>query len=155
VLISVETAEQMHRAVLELYPKSDIVIKAAAVADYRPRVEFAQKIKKKESFLTLELEKTPDILLELGKLKQHQILVGFAAETEKLLEHAREKILKKNLDLLVANDVTLSGAGFGSDTNIASILYSDGRTENLPQMDKSELSCIIWDRIVALNTGEH
>ncbi len=149
-LINVETAEQMYQAVLELYPRVDVVIKAAAVADYRPRAAATQKIKKNEAGLVLELEKTPDILMDLGKQKKHQLLVGFAAETEDVIKHAREKVNKKNLDLLVANDVTQPGAGFGSDTNIVNILYPDGKVEPLPEMDKLALSKVIWDKVLQL-----
>jgi phosphopantothenoylcysteine decarboxylase/phosphopantothenate--cysteine ligase len=149
-LINVETAAQMHRAVMELYPRVDVVVKAAAVADYRPRVVSEHKIKKKEAGLVLELEKNPDILRELGRQKQHQLLVGFAAETEDLIDNAREKLINKNLDMLVANDVTMAGAGFGSDTNIAKLLFPDGRIKSLPMMDKLELSDRIWDEIVKL-----
>ncbi|KAF1086774.1 Coenzyme A biosynthesis bifunctional protein CoaBC [Sporotomaculum syntrophicum] len=149
-VINVETAEQMRRAVLELYPRMDVVIKAAAVADYRPRAMVDQKIKKNESSLVLELEKTTDILAELGRQKTHQLLVGFAAETEDLINNAREKINKKNLDLLVANDVTQPGAGFGSDTNLVQILYPDGTVEPQPVMDKLALSEVIWDKIQQL-----
>ena len=153
VVINVETAEDMYKAVLELYPQTDIVVKAAAVADYRPRIKARQKIKKHKDVLQLELEKTTDILMELGRLKKQQLLVGFAAETEDLIEHGKEKMAKKNLDLLIANDVTLTGAGFGTDTNIVSILYPDGRAEQLPQLAKSALSEIIWDRITGLKTN--
>jgi phosphopantothenoylcysteine decarboxylase/phosphopantothenate--cysteine ligase len=153
-VINVETAEQMRRAVLELYPRMDVVIKAAAVADYRPRATAVQKIKKNESSLVLELEKTTDILAELGRQKTHQLLVGFAAETEDLINNAREKINKKNLDLLVANDVTQPGAGFGSDTNLVQILYPDGTVEPQPLMDKLALSEVIWDKVQQLMAGK-
>lgn len=149
-VINVETAEQMYQAVMELYPRVDVVVKAAAVADYRPRVTAAQKIKKNDAGLVLELEKNPDILMELGRQKEHQLLVGFAAETEDLIKNARVKISKKNLDLLVANDVTQPGAGFGSDTNVVNILYPDGKVEKLPLMDKLALSDIIWDKVIQL-----
>lgn len=149
-VINVETAEQMCQAVMELYPRVDVVVKAAAVADYRPRVSAEQKIKKNAAGLVLELEKNPDILMELGRQKKHQLLVGFAAETEDLIKNAREKISKKNLDLLVANDVTQPGAGFGSDTNVVNILYPDGKVEKLPLMDKLALSEIIWDKVIQL-----
>ena len=145
--INVESAAQMRDAVLEAFPATDIVIKAAAVADYRPDVVAGQKIKKASDSLTLVLTKNPDILAELGKLKTTQYLVGFAAETQELLVHATEKLRKKNLDMLVANDVTLSGAGFESDTNIIKILTKDGAVEELPQMSKSELGQVILDRI--------
>ncbi len=147
--INVESTAQMRDAVLEVFPAADIVIKAAAVADYRPDVVAGQKIKKASDSLTLVLTKNPDILAELGKLKTTQFLVGFAAETQELLVHATEKLRKKNLDMLVANDVTLSGAGFESDTNIIKILTKDGAVEELPQMSKADLGRVILDRILA------
>lgn len=149
-LIHVETAADMHQAVLGLYPRMDVVVKAAAVADYRPLRQSSQKIKKEQGHLVLELEQNVDILLELGKNKTHQLLVGFAAETEDLMNNARRKLEKKNLDLLVANDVTMPGAGFGTDTNIAQIIHPGGTVQSLPLMDKLELSHRIWDEIVKL-----
>ena len=146
--IAVESAHQMREAVLNAFPDTDIVIKAAAVADYRPETAEAQKIKKAANSLTLVLTKNPDILAELGQLKQSQFLVGFAAETQELVAHATEKLRKKNLDMLVANDVTLSGAGFEADTNIVKILTPDGAIEELPQMSKQELGRLILDRIL-------
>ncbi|HAF18118.1 MAG TPA: bifunctional phosphopantothenoylcysteine decarboxylase/phosphopantothenate--cysteine ligase CoaBC, partial [Peptococcaceae bacterium] len=106
-VIAVETAQEMFEVVKDLFTDMDIVIKAAAVADYRPKVKESQKIKKSCSDLVLELERTPDILGYLGEHKEKQLLVGFAAETEKVLDHAREKLLRKNLDLIVANDLTI------------------------------------------------
>ena len=146
--INVESAAQMRDAVLEAFPATDIVIKAAAVADYRPDVVAGQKIKKASDSLTLVLTKNPDILAELGQLKQSQFLVGFAAETQELVAHATGKLRKKNLDMLVANDVTLSGAGFEADTNIIKILTPDGAIEELPQMSKQDLGRVILDRII-------
>jgi phosphopantothenoylcysteine decarboxylase/phosphopantothenate--cysteine ligase len=146
----IETAQQMHAAVLAEYSNSDIVIKAAAVADYRLQSPAVNKIKKTDNTLTLILEKTPDILRELGELKQHQILVGFAAETQELLAHATEKLIKKNLDMIVANDVTLPGAGFNANTNIVKIIYRDGALEELPKMSKESLAQIILDKIILL-----
>jgi len=147
--ISVESAAQMREAVLSVFAETDIVIKAAAVADYRPEVAEEQKIKKSSDTLTLCLTKNPDILAELGKLKTTQFLVGFAAETQELLAHATEKLRKKNLDMLVANDVTQVGAGFDADTNIVKVLSKDGSVEELPQMSKAELGHVILDRIIA------
>ena len=147
--INVESTAQMRDAVLAVFPAADIVIKAAAVADYRPDSVAGQKIKKASDSLTLILTKNPDILAELGKLKTTQYLVGFAAETQELMVHATEKLRKKNLDMLVANDVTLSGAGFESDTNIIKILTKDGAVEELPQMSKSDLGQVILDRILS------
>ncbi|HEY3425649.1 MAG TPA: bifunctional phosphopantothenoylcysteine decarboxylase/phosphopantothenate--cysteine ligase CoaBC [Negativicutes bacterium] len=146
----IETAQQMHAAVLDEYSNSDIVIKAAAVADYRLQSPALNKIKKTDNTLTLILEKTPDILRELGELKQHQILVGFAAETQELLMHATEKLIKKNLDMIVANDVTLPGAGFNANTNIVKIIYRNGTLEELPKMSKESLAEIILDKIILL-----
>ncbi len=139
----------MREAVLSHFSTTDIVIKAAAVADYRPETAENQKIKKSSDTMTLVLTKNPDILAELGKLKTTQFLVGFAAETQELVAHATEKLQKKNLDMLVANDVTLSGAGFDADTNIVKILSKDGSVEELPQMSKTELGRIILDKILA------
>lgn len=146
----IESASQMRDAVLSHYADSDIVIKAAAVADYRPQTQSADKIKKNSATLNLVLEKTPDILFELGQLKKHQILVGFAAETQQLLAHAQEKLTKKNLDMIVANDITMPGAGFNIDTNIVKLLYRDGHMEELPKMSKEQLSGIILDKVQTL-----
>jgi len=146
-LIKVQTAEEMRRAVLEKYPQADGVIMAAAVADYRPRTAAGQKIKKREDFMSIELEKNPDILAELGVKKQHQYVVGFAAETQDLEANAVQKLKNKNLNLLVANDVTLPGAGFDTDTNIAKLVYPDRGIVSLPLMEKSALAQRILDEI--------
>jgi len=146
-LIEVESARDMYREVLKLYPSVDVVIKAAAVGDYAPKRVAEQKIKKDDHILTLELEKNPDILLELGKKKKHQLLVGFAAETEDLDKNATEKMRRKNLDLMVANDVTVPGAGFGTDTNVAKLIFPDGSVQTLPMMDKEALGNIILDKV--------
>ncbi|MFZ3131862.1 MAG: bifunctional phosphopantothenoylcysteine decarboxylase/phosphopantothenate--cysteine ligase CoaBC [Desulfosporosinus sp.] len=138
--ISVQTALEMYDAVLGLFPEMDVVIKAAAVADYRPSVEAEQKIKKTGTSCTLELVPNPDILAELGRKKTSQVLIGFAAETENLLANATQKMQKKNVDLLVANDVTKPGAGFGSPTNIVSFLFPDGRRIDFPQLSKLEVA---------------
>lgn len=151
--ISIESAAQMREAVLAAFPDTDIVIKAAAVADYRPETAAPQKIKKASAQMTLVLTKNPDILAELGQLKTTQFLVGFAAETQELVAHAAEKLHKKNLDMLVANDVTQSGAGFDADTNIVKILSRDGSLEELPLMSKSDLGRVVLDRIVAKCPG--
>lgn len=144
----VESALQMRKSVLAHYGESDVVIKAAAVADYRPQNIAEHKIKKTDDTLQLVLEKNPDILLELGQLKKHQILVGFAAETQELVQHAKEKLLKKNLDMIVANDVSVLDAGFDADTNIAKVLYRDGRIEELTKMSKGQMAEIILDKIL-------
>lgn len=149
-LISVNTARDMYTAVLERYSQSDAVIKTAAVADYRPQVQADQKIKKDDGPLILELERNPDILYELGQRKDRQVLVGFAAETQNLEQYAQEKIRKKNLDFIVANDVTCAGAGFGTDTNIVTMIFSDGKVLSLPQMTKALVAEQILDELVVL-----
>jgi phosphopantothenoylcysteine decarboxylase/phosphopantothenate--cysteine ligase len=150
-VIWVERAREMYEQVLTHASKADIVFQAAAVADYSPRFTANQKIKKKDEVYLLELEKTPDILFELGQRKQtHQILVGFAAETENLEENARRKLAQKNLDLIVANDVTQPGSGFGQDTNIVKIIYPDGKIISLPQMEKTVLAHHILDLVLPL-----
>ena len=146
--ISIETARQMYDAVTERFDRVDVVIKAAAVADYRPREAAGKKIKKTGATLTVELERNPDILAELGRLKKHQTLIGFAAETNDLEKHARLKAERKNLDFLVANDVTLPGAGFNSDTNIVKLIYPDGAVVPLPKMDKLVLAHRILDEML-------
>jgi len=138
--ISVQTALEMYDAVLGLFPEMDVVIKAAAVADYRPSVEAEQKIKKTGTSRILELVPNPDILAELGRKKTSQVLVGFAAETENLLANAQHKMQTKNVNLLVANDITKPGAGFGSPTNIVSFLFPDGRRIDFPKMSKLEVA---------------
>lgn len=146
----VETAGEMFDAVMEHFPCSDIVIKAAAVADYRPREAAGQKIKKTDSGLFIECVKNPDILAELGRRKTHQTLVGFAAETSNLEANAFQKVRGKNLDLLVANDVTLPGAGFDTDTNIVKLVYPGEHVLPLPMMGKPALAHRILDEVLNL-----
>ena len=147
-VIPVETTQQMLEACLACYPDTDVVIKAAAVADYKPLNPAEQKIKKKnDDNLSVEMAKNPDILKTLGGQKQHQVLVGFAAETQNLLENAAEKVRKKNLDMIVANDVTLKGAGFNTDTNVVKFLYPDGHVDALEMMTKDEVATVILDRV--------
>ena len=149
--VKVETTNEMLEAVMEAYEKMDVVIKAAAVADYRPRDVADQKIKKKtDDALTVVMDKNPDILKELGARKAHQVLVGFAAETQNLLDNAREKIVKKNLDMIVANDVTAAGAGFNTDTNIVKFLYPSGEVRSLEQMAKTEVANLLLDAVMEL-----
>ncbi|SFL87228.1 bifunctional phosphopantothenoylcysteine decarboxylase/phosphopantothenate--cysteine ligase CoaBC [Pelosinus propionicus] len=145
----VEAASDMRAAVLSHYNESDIVIKAAAVADYRPQATAEHKIKKTGDTLQLVLEKNPDILLELGQLKKKQMLIGFAAETQQLVLHAQEKLAKKNLDMIIANDVSVPGVGFNADHNIAKVLYRDGRIEELSKMSKEHMANIILDKILS------
>ncbi len=149
--IPVANAQEMYRAVMARADSADLIIKAAAVADFRPVSRGNQKMKKGSSeTMTIELQRNPDILAELGQLKGSQILVGFAAETDELIKHAREKLNKKNLDMIVANDVTLDGAGFDGDTNIVRFLTADGSVEELPQMTKEGVAELLLDRIVAM-----
>jgi phosphopantothenoylcysteine decarboxylase/phosphopantothenate--cysteine ligase len=149
-LVRVETAQEMFDAVVSRYDRVDAVVMAAAVADFRPRQRAAQKLKKKAAEPVLELERTPDILGYLGEHKKGQVLVGFAAETENLIENAGGKLRDKNLDLIVANDLTEPGAGFGVDTNLVSLLYSGEEIMKLPLLAKRELAGILLDRITAL-----
>lgn len=139
-LIQVESAVQMLDAVVERMPETDIIIKAAAVADYRPAEQADQKIKKKDEEMTIKLVKNPDILQTIGSMKTTQFIVGFAAETEKIDEYALDKLKRKNCDLLVANDVTQEGAGFGTDTNVVRIYDAGGLVEALPVMTKREVA---------------
>ena len=151
--VKVETTHEMLEAVMAAYDEMDVVIKAAAVADYRPRDVADQKIKKKtDDALTVVMDKNPDILKELGARKAHQVLVGFAAETQNLLDNAREKIIKKNLDMIVANDVTAAGAGFNTDTNIVKFLYPSGEVRSLEQMAKTEVANLLLDAVMELKT---
>ena len=138
----------MHDAVLHEYEKVDVVIKAAAVSDYRPKQSVPYKVKKTEDVQLIELVRNPDILAELGQRKGKRVLVGFAAETEDLLANAQKKVRAKNLDMIVANDVSQEGVGFRSDENKVSILHDDGRIEDLPQMPKQKLAHEILVRVV-------
>lgn len=149
-VLQVESAEQMRAAVLGQLDATDIVIKAAAVADYRPRLRAESKVKKGADQLAIELEKNPDILCEVGARKGDRVVVGFAAETDDLVANATGKLNRKNLDLIVANDVSQEGAGFNIDTNIAKLLFRDGRVEDVPLMGKEELAGIILDRVEQL-----
>lgn len=149
-VVRVESALQMRDAVLERLADTDIVIKAAAVADYRPKLRADMKVKKTAASLAVELEKNPDILAELGACKEGRLLVGFAAETQDLVANASAKLKGKNLDLIVANDVSQEGAGFNVDTNIVKLLFRDGRVEELPIMGKDQLAGVILERVEAL-----
>ncbi|MGE5632897.1 MAG: bifunctional phosphopantothenoylcysteine decarboxylase/phosphopantothenate--cysteine ligase CoaBC [Caulobacteraceae bacterium] len=144
---NVVSADEMYSKVLELFPESDIIIKSAAVADYAPEHASEQKLKKTDDDLTIKLKKNPDILYELGKIKKNRILVGFAMETENLIENAATKVNKKNLDFIVANDLNVEGAGFGTDTNVVKIIDREGKIESLPIKTKLEVANIILDRI--------
>lgn len=148
--IGVRSTAQMREAVLTNLKNASILLMAAAVSDYRPRQAAAGKIKKSQAEMVLALERNPDILAEAGRQKDHRILVGFAAETENLLRNARSKLKEKNLDLIVANDVTLPGAGFEVDTNIVKFLDRSRKVEELPLMTKEELADRILDRVTQL-----
>jgi phosphopantothenoylcysteine decarboxylase/phosphopantothenate--cysteine ligase len=148
--VTVRSAEDMRREVLARLPQATIVIKAAAVADFRPKVRVPEKIKKDSSELTLTLVPTPDILSEIGRAKGNRILVGFAAETSQVLDNARRKLKNKNLDLLVLNDVTADGAGFELDTNVVTLLFCDGREIMLGKMAKRQVADVILDQVVEL-----
>ena len=147
-VIKIKSAQQMYEAVTSRFDEMDIVIKSAAVADYKPKNISDSKIKKSDSDLVLELDRNKDILFELGKLKTKQVLVGFAAETDDLIANAQKKLAKKNLDFIVANDLKQEGAGFAGDTNIAKLLFADGNIEELPIMTKNQLSKEIYDKII-------
>ncbi|MFD9624373.1 bifunctional phosphopantothenoylcysteine decarboxylase/phosphopantothenate--cysteine ligase CoaBC [Peribacillus muralis] len=140
VVIQVESAADMYDAVFNHFDSSDVVIMTAAVADYKPKIFHAQKMKKQPGENVIEFERTKDILKELGENKTHQILVGFAAETNNVEEYARGKLVKKNADMIVANNVTVAGAGFGTDTNIVTIYDKDGSTIELPKMSKADIA---------------
>lgn len=144
--IDVGSTRDMKTAVDAYYDDCDLVIKAAAVADYRSAAPAKNKIKKNDDVLNLKLEKNPDILYGLGQRKTHQVLIGFAAETTNVIEYGTAKLKKKNLDMLVANDVSAKGAGFQGTTNIGTLLYADGRVEKLEKMSKFALAEIIVDR---------
>jgi phosphopantothenoylcysteine decarboxylase/phosphopantothenate--cysteine ligase len=148
--IVVESAEEMYQAVMARGRECTVVIKAAAVADYRPEVRAGEKLKKQGHVMTLELVKNRDILTELGKEKGARVLVGFAAETTNLLANARKKLEEKNVDLLVANDVTEEGAGFSVDTNIVRLLHRDGRVEEPGILSKEAVANLILDRVSEL-----
>jgi phosphopantothenoylcysteine decarboxylase/phosphopantothenate--cysteine ligase len=144
----VESTEEMRDAVLKLLPQANVVIKTAAVADYRPKVAAEQKLKRKGA-TTLELEATPDILQELSRKKTSQLVVGFAAETENVLENARQKLVAKSLDAIVVNDVSREGVGFDSDRNAVTIITRDDVVE-IPETTKWEVAQRVLDQVVKL-----
>lgn len=145
--VAVESVQDMFDAVMKALPDSDIVIKSAAVSDYRPRTVHEHKMKKKDGELVLELDKAPDILKTIGERKTKQFLVGFAAETQDLLQNAKSKLERKNLDLIVANNVLTEGAGMGSDTNIVTLLSRSGEQVELAQMSKRAVADKLFDAI--------
>jgi len=149
----VRTADEMARRVTECYEQCDILLMAAAVADYRPQSVASRKMKKADANLILTLERTPDILAELGQRKADALHIGFAAETDGGIEKAREKLVTKNLDMIVLNDITAEGAGFGSDTNIVTLIDGSDKDEQLPMMSKNDVAERIMDRVVAMLDG--
>jgi phosphopantothenoylcysteine decarboxylase / phosphopantothenate---cysteine ligase len=150
--IDVRSAKEMHSAVLARIAEASIAVLAAAVADYRPVEQRAEKIKKSDSSLTIALEPTADILADVAKNKGQKIIVGFAAETERVAENARKKLAAKNADLIVANDITAEGAGFDHDTNVVTLFSRDGRDLALPKLSKSEVAQRILDEVLRLRS---
>ena len=153
-VIRVDTADEMSAVVLTRFAEVDVVVMAAAVADFRPKAQAETKLKKADGVPEVVLETTPDILAMLGERKQpHQLLVGFAAETDRVQEQAAAKLAAKRVDLMVANDVSAPDAGFEVDTNRAILLYSSGSAEETPLMAKSDLAGLLLDRI-AVRAGQ-
>jgi len=148
--IAVRTARDMQRAVLDHYSKATVIIKAAAVADYRPKNFCEEKIKKEKGMTSVELERNPDIIADIGIRKKNCVLVGFAMETEDLLVNARGKLLNKNMDMIVANSLREEGAGFQSDTNVITILDKNSRTVALEKMAKIDAAHRILDHVKTL-----
>ncbi|NLV89064.1 MAG: bifunctional phosphopantothenoylcysteine decarboxylase/phosphopantothenate--cysteine ligase CoaBC [Tissierellia bacterium] len=151
-LVRVKTTEDMLNAVGKYFATCDVLIKSAAPVDYRPESVSSSKIKKNKDTdeLTIKYVKNPDIAAHFGKFKKNQIMVGFAAETENLLQYAEAKLKEKNFDFIVANDVSKVGAGFNVDTNIISIIDNKGETTNYPIMDKAQVARIILDKVKKL-----
>ncbi|MGN0368895.1 MAG: bifunctional phosphopantothenoylcysteine decarboxylase/phosphopantothenate--cysteine ligase CoaBC [Wujia sp.] len=148
-VVSVQSAKDMYEAVKAHADKQDIIVKAAAVADYRPTHVSDEKIKKKDGDMCIEMERTDDILAYLGENKKDgQILCGFSMETENLLENSRKKLEKKNVDMIAANNLKVEGAGFGVDTNVVTLISKE-KTEELPMLSKEETADRIWDALLA------
>ncbi len=149
-IIDVNSADEMYKSVMDNYEGYDILIMVAAVADYKCLNIADKKIKKKEDKMNLELVKNPDIARELGRVKGNRILVGFSAETNELITNAKTKLEAKNLDMVVANDVTMQGAGFGTDTNIVKLIKKDGSIKTLPMMSKDNVAAEILNEVLNL-----
>ena len=149
-LVSVRSSEEMHRAVREHLPRATALIMAAAVADYRAVAPQTKKMKRTGERITIELEATPDILADVARGKEDRVIIGFAAETEKVAEHARTKLQSKQVDLIVANDVTAEGAGFDHDTNVITLYRRDGSEKPYPRMPKLDAAHRILDEMRAL-----
>lgn len=148
-VVKVESAEEMYEQVMAVYDQSDIVVKTAAVSDYRPKKVFPEKIKKGGE-ITIELERTKDILKELGRLKNRQLLIGFAAETSNIEEYALAKLKEKNLDMIAANDVSEKGAGFAADTNHIVLYKKEGHKKDLGLLTKEQTAKALLDEALAL-----
>ncbi|EJL21618.1 bifunctional phosphopantothenoylcysteine decarboxylase/phosphopantothenate--cysteine ligase CoaBC [Brevibacillus sp. BC25] len=148
--IAVESVQEMFDAVMEQLPDCDIVVKSAAVSDYRPKHVAEHKMKKGDGPLDLALEKAPDILKTIGERKTKQFVVGFAAETQNVLQHAQSKLERKNLDMIVANNVLLEGAGMGSDTNIVTLLTRGGEQLALDKLSKRAVADKLFDAVLAV-----
>lgn len=147
-LIKVESAAEMLDAVLSEYEDASIVIKSAAVADYRPKEQHAQKMKKREGDSSIELERTTDILKTLGEMKKNQVLVGFAAETNDAVGYGQSKLKNKNLDYIIVNDVTDPNGGFGNDKNVVTLLSKNGTIQPFEPMEKNKLSLLLLETIM-------
>jgi len=150
--VAVQTAAEMRAAVVQEFATATAMVMAAAVADYRPLATAAQKIKRGTGAIELRLEPNPDIIKELGQIKNGKVLIGFAAETENLTANAVKKLREKNLDMIVANNVAEAGSGFDGDTNIATILDRTGTVQALPLMSKDDLADRIFDHFLALKS---
>ncbi|MDE7062448.1 MAG: bifunctional phosphopantothenoylcysteine decarboxylase/phosphopantothenate--cysteine ligase CoaBC [Lachnospiraceae bacterium] len=151
-VIETTTAEEMYRAVTEAFPEQDIVVMAAAVADYRPSSVASEKMKKSDKALALALERTTDIIASLAERKAGQFICGFSMETEHLVENSTAKLTKKKLDMIVANNLKVEGAGFGTDTNVVTVITPEG-AEELPIMSKEAVAGAIFDRILKRQGG--
>ena len=147
-VIDVTTAEEMFQAVNDAFDTQDIILMAAAVADYRPTTVADHKIKKSDGEMNIPLERTTDIIGTLTQRKKQQFICGFSMETQNMLENSRAKLAKKNLDMIVANNLKVAGAGFGTDTNIVTVITKDA-CEELPIMKKEEVAGALFDRILS------
>ena len=153
--LDIHTTNEMYNVVMEHSEKADIIIKSAAVADYRPETVATNKIKKGDADIAIQLTRNPDILKKLGEIKKNgQVLIGFAAETQDVVENAKLKVKRKNLDFIVANDLTRDGAGFKEDTNIVTIIDSSGDVQHYEKMNKKDLADIILDKAKSIYRKE-
>ena len=151
-LINVESAAEMLDAVLSRYADADFVIKSAAVADYRPKEQHTQKMKKQDGDSSIALERTTDILKTLGEKKEGQVLIGFAAETNDAINYGAKKLSAKNMDYIIVNDVTDPDGGFGNDTNVVTLLSRKGKAFPFEAMHKKELAKVLLQTILELES---